>query len=415
MKVYDSINIDDLRRMARRRLPRIIFDYLEGGAEDETTLARNRAVFGDLALVPRIVAGHAAADLSVDLFGARQALPFVVGPTGLNGIFHRGADLALARAAERCGAAFVLATAANQSIETVGAGAGGRKWFQLYTWGPAAIWQRLLARAAAAGFGTLVVTVDTLVSGNRERDRRNRFAHNVTLTPATVLDGLVHPRWLCGVWLRGVPRFENLDEFLGAGASVDDVAAFTRRARHPDLSWDDLASIRKMWQGPLVIKGVLCAADAVRAMRLGADGVIVSNHGGRQLDGAITTLQALPGIVEVAGERLTVLVDGGFRRGSDIVKALCLGAKAIVLGRAPLYGVAAAGEAGAVRALAILEEETARVMALIGCATVGALSPEYLFAARSANYLNRPRPDPGDFARNPAQAHGMLLEQRIRS
>lgn len=378
MNIDKAINIADLRRAARVRLPRVVFEYLEGGAEDEITLARNRAVFEEIAFVPRIAAGHAKPDLSVTLFGDRLALPVVVGPTGLNGIFWRGADLALARAAERFGAAFALGTASNESIEAVGAGAGGVKWFQLYPWGDARVWQRLLDRAAAAGFRALVVTVDTLVVGNRERDRRNRFAHDVTLTPGTVLDGLLHPRWLFGVWLRGVPRFENLLEFAGKGASAHELAAFTRTARHPDLSWGDLAMIRRMWKGPFVIKGVLAAADATRAIGIGADGIVVSNHGGRQLDGATTTLEALPAIVEAAGDRLTVLMDGGVRRGADIVKALCLGAKAVLLGRAPLYGVAAGGEAGAARSLQILGEETARVMSLIGCGAVGALSPRYL-------------------------------------
>ena len=383
MNIENAINIADLRRAARARLPRIVFEYLEGGAEDEITLARNRAVFEQVAFVPRVTAGHAKPDLSVTLFGDRLALPIVVGPTGLNGIFWRGADVALARAAERFGAAFAMGTASNESIEAVGSGAGGVKWFQLYPWGDAPVWQRLLDRAAAAGFRTLVVTVDTLVAGNRERDRRNRFAHDVTITPGTVLDGLLHLRWLFGVWLRGVPRFENLLEFVGEGASAHELAAFTRMTRHPDLSWDDLATIRRMWKGPFVIKGVLAAEDATRAIGIGADGIVVSNHGGRQLDGAITTLEALPTIVEAAGDRLTVLMDGGVRRGADVVKALSLGAKAVLLGRAPLYGVAAGGEAGAARALQILGEETARVMSLIGCGAVGTLSPRYLSLSRA--------------------------------
>jgi (S)-mandelate dehydrogenase len=384
MNIDKAINIADLRQAARARLPRIVFEYLEGGAEDEITLARNRAVFEQIAFMPRMASGHAKPDLSVTLFGDRLALPIVVGPTGLNGIFWRGADLALARAAERFGAAFALGTASNESIEAVGSGVGGVKWFQLYPWGDARVWQRLLDRAAAAGFRALVVTVDTLVMGNRERDRRNRFAHDVTLTPGAVLDGLLHPRWLFGVWLRGVPRFENLLEFVGEGASAHELAAFTRKARHPELSWGDLVTIRRMWKGPFVIKGVLAAEDATRAIGIGADGIVVSNHGGRQLDGATTTLEALPAIVEAAGDRLSVLMDGGVRRGADVVKALCLGAKAVLLGRAPLYGVAAGGEAGAARALQILGEETARVMSLIGCGAVGTLSPRYLSRAAAA-------------------------------
>jgi len=383
MNTENVLNIADLRRLAKARLPKVIFEYLDGGAEDEVTLARSRSVYDRLSLVPRLASGFSRPDMSVDLFGQRLSVPFMVGPTGMNGIFWRGADLALARSAEKVGAGFTLAMAANASIEEVGAESKGVKWFQLYPWGDDALWRRMLERARTSGFSALVVTMDTLVNGNRERDRRNRFAHNVALTPRTVMDGMLHPRWLLDVWLRGVPRFENLLETLGQTADVNEVAAFTRRARRPDMSWDDLSRIRKMWSGPMLIKGVLSADDVRNSMSIGVDGIIVSNHGGRQLDGAITTLQALPTIVEAASGRLVVLADGGFRRGSDVVKALALGAQAIVLGRAPLYGVAASGQAGVQLALQILQEETARVMGLIGCGSVSDLTTDYLWAEPS--------------------------------
>jgi (S)-mandelate dehydrogenase len=378
VNIADAINIEDLRRAARARLPNVVFEYLDGGAEDEVTIAANREAFQRYTLVPRITAGIRKPDLSVQLFGERLGRPFVVGPTGLNGIFWRGADSALARAAGSAQCGFVLATAANESIEQVGAQASGIKWFQLYPWGGPPEWKRLLERARSANFSALVVTVDSLLPGNRERDRRNQFAHDVKITPKTVLDGLLHPRWLCSVYLSGLPRFENLTEFVGPGATVHDLAAWTRKARNPAISWDDLVLLRRMWDRNFLVKGVLAQEDALRAIQIGADGIVVSNHGGRQLDGAITTLDALPPIMDVAGERLTVLVDSGFRRGTDAVKALALGARAIILGRAPLYGVAAAGEAGARRALDILAEETGRAMHLLGCPSVAELSPRFL-------------------------------------
>lgn len=399
------INIADLRRLAQERLPKVIFEYLDGGAEDEVTLARSRSIFERYSFVPRLASGFARPDLSVDLFGERLSVPFMVGPTGMNGIFWRGADLALARSAESLGAGFSLAMAANASIEEVGAASKGVKWFQLYPWGDDALWRRMLERARTAGFTALVVTMDTLTNGNRERDRRNHFAHNVKMTPRTVFDGMLHPRWLLQVWMRGVPRFENLLETLGPNASVNEVAAFTRSARRPDMSWADLARIRKMWSGPMLIKGVLSGEDARKCISIGVDGVVVSNHGGRQLDGAITTLEALPQIADAAAGKLTVLADGGFRRGSDVVKAIALGAKAVVLGRAPLYGVAAGGQQGATLALQILHDETVRVMSLIGCGSVDSLNASYLSDAQSSpSVLLKPFTEGVEFSRARVEA-----------
>jgi (S)-mandelate dehydrogenase len=382
MRVADTINIAELRELARRRLPRVAFDYLDGGAEDEITLGQNRAAFRRYGFVPRILSGSAPRDLGVTLFGRAQTVPWVVGPTGMNGIFWRGADLALARAAHRAGAVYAHPTAANVALEALARAVDGVSWFQLYPWGDRQVWARLIERAQGAGYRALIVTVDSLVSGNRERDRRNHFAHKVRYTPRIVLDGLLHPRWLAGVWLRGgPPRFENMAEFARPGASAADLADYIRSMRNPDFSWDDLRFIRDRWRGPFVVKGVLSPQDALRAANMGADGIVVSNHGGRQLDGAIATLDALPPVVAAVGDMMTVLIDGGFRRGSDIVKALALGAKAVVLGRAPLYGIAAAGEPGAARALEILRDEMLRVLTLLGCPSVEALSPASLAEA----------------------------------
>jgi (S)-mandelate dehydrogenase len=383
MRIHDAVNIHDLARLAERRLPGVIFDFLEGGAEDEITLRANRAVFESYRFRPRLLTGRTERDLSIELFGDKLALPFLIGPTGLNGIHWVDADLALARAAADAGTAFALSTASNNSLEQVAQCAAGPKWFQLYPWGDRILCQRLMARAQDAGYKALIVTVDSLIPGNRERDVRNRFSHQLRFTPKTMVDGLAHPGWLAGVWLRrGMPRFENIAEFAPPGADARALADFTRSQRNAGLDWEDLAWMRSCWNGPMLLKGVLTVEDMLQAGALGLDGVIVSNHGGRQLDGAVTTMEVLPDLVAAAGDSMVVLIDGGFRRGADIVKALALGAKGVLLGRATLYGVAAGGQAGAAKALAILKSEVERVMALLGCASIPELSPRHVCRAR---------------------------------
>lgn len=362
-----ATNVVDFTAAARRRLPRVVWDYLDGGAEDETTLRDNRAGFERLKIMPRVLTGNAKRDQSVELFGTRFASPFMIGPTGLNGLFWPDADLALARAAASADVGFALSTASNNSLEEVAATGPGTRWFQLYPWGDAAFSARLLERAKRSGYSAVIVTVDTLTAGKRERDLRNGFSHELRITPRVVLDGLAHPAWLRSVWLgRGMPRFENLAEFLPPGASASQLADFTRSQRNPSFAWEDIERLKRTWEGPLLVKGILASADAVRALEAGADGVVVSNHGGRQLDGAPATIDALPDIVAAIGGRGRVLVDGGFRRGSDIVKAVALGADAVLLGRSTLYGLAAAGQAGATRVLAILRDEVDRTLALAG-------------------------------------------------
>ena len=379
MNLASAVNIADLRTLARRRLPRVIFDFMDGGAEDEITLRANCEGFGRYRFRPRLLTANAKRDLSVTLFGDKFSLPFMIAPTGLNGIHWPHADIALASAAAKAGTGFALSTASTDSIEDVGAATPGVKWFQLYPWADRAFCSRMLDRAKAAGYKALLVTVDSVIAGRRERDARHRFAHEVTLTPSVVLDGLMHPGWLFSVWLAGggMPKIVNVAEFLPPGADAADMAEFTRARRNPMLNWDDMDFIKKAWGGPMLIKGVLTAEDMRLALDHGADGVVVSNHGGRQLDGSLATIEALPGIVDAAGDAV-VMIDGGFRRGSDIVKALALGAKGVLVGRATLFGVAAAGEAGAARAIEILRVETDRVLALLGCRNIGELGPRHL-------------------------------------
>ena len=379
MNIADAVNIDDLAVLAKRRLPKVIFDFMEGGAEDERTLRANRDGFARYRLRPRVLTGKGKCDLAITLFGHQLAAPFMIGPTGLNGIHWPDGDLQLARAASKAGVGFALSTASNNSIEQVAEDSPGTKFFQLYPWGDRKLCGRLAERAAATGYKALIITVDSLVGGKRERDLRNHFSHEVNLTPRVVWDGLTHPRWLASTWLgRGMPRFENVAEFAPAGATAHDLAEFTRSQRNPRLSWDDIAWIRTQWQGPLLVKGILTAEDALRAKEAGVEGVVVSNHGGRALDGAPATIEVLPEIVAAVGGTMRILVDGGFRRGSDIVKALALGAHCVLLGRATLYGLAAGGEPGVTRALTILRDEVERVFALTGCATVSDLTPRHV-------------------------------------
>jgi (S)-mandelate dehydrogenase len=380
MATSNAINIADLQERARARLPRVVFDYMDGGAEDETTLSANREAFKDWRLNSRLVTGHVGRDLSTTVLGQKIALPFLIGPTGLNGLHWKGADLALARAAAAAGTIFTLSTASTSSLEAVAQCTPAPKWFQLYPWGDRKVVGRLIERAKAAGYTAMMVTVDSLIAGRRERDARNNFSHEVKMTPKVVVDGLVHPGWLLNTWLAGggMPRIENVAEFCGEKPTAHDLAEFTRSQRNAGLSWEDIAWMRAQWQGPFMVKGLACGEDVDLARKAGADGVVVSNHGGRQLDSAPGTLEVLPEVVAAAGGSMDVLIDGGFRRGSDVVKAMALGAKAVLLGRATLYGVASEGQAGVAKALDILKSETDRTLALMGCGAISELSPTWL-------------------------------------
>ena len=378
MRVEHAVNIDDLRDMARSRLPRVIFDFLDGGAEDEITLRSNRQAFASVQLQPRILSGGRV-DLSIELFGQTYAAPFMIGPTGLNGIYWPDGDLHLAQAASAMGLGFVLSTASNTSMEDVAKAVDTPLWFQLYPWGKPDFSKRLLERAESAGYSTIVLTVDSLVGGKRERDLRHGFSHEIRMSPSVIADGLLHPRWLTSVWLGGKrPRFENLVDFLDKDATDKDLVEFTRAQRNPYFSWEDVRRIRKQWNGPLLIKGVMCPQDAIRAREEGADGIIISNHGGRQLDGSPATLDVLVEIAEAMNDATPLLLDGGVRRGTDIVKALALGAKCILLGRATLFGLAAGGRAGIDQALSILKDETIRTMLLTGCESPATLFGDHV-------------------------------------
>lgn len=381
MNYRQAYNIEDLRAIARSRLPRIAWEFLDEGTEDNVTLRANRAAFERIRFLPRVLVDVSRRSQRVTLWSKTFEAPFGIAPTGAAGLYAFEADIALARAAARAGVPFVLSTASFVPLERVRREGGGTQWFQLYLSKDREPAERLVARARDAGFEALVVTTDIPVAAAREYNRRNRFEVPFRPRFCTLVDGLRHPRWLAGVFLRtllssGVPRFQNLDVNVGGRIVSKTLTEF--RARRDALDWEDIRWLRGLWPRKFLVKGILTVEDARLALECGADGIFVSNHGGRQLDGAPPPLEALAPIASAVGGRLAVLVDGGFRRGSDIVKALALGADMVFLGRATLYGAAAGGEAGVLHALNLLKSEVDRVLALLGCTSLEQLGPEYL-------------------------------------
>ena len=372
-------NIADLRELAIRRVPGLAFEYVEGGAEDESTLRTNRSAFDALRLLPQTLIDTSRRHLGTTILGAPSMAPLVIAPTGLNNMLHPGGDLALARAAARRGIPFTLSSLSTTRLEEVARQAGGRLWMQLYVLKDRAIARDLMQRAAAAGYEALVFTTDANVFGSREWDQRN-FSAPGRPTVRAALDTLRHPIWLYNMLVRhGIPRFRNVESFLPPGkASAVGGSTVLPGLFEATISWDDIAWIRQFWRGKLLIKGVLSAADAERALALGCDGIVLSNHGGRQLDYCVAALEVLPEVVAAVRGRLPVVIDGGFRRGTDIVKALALGAEAVMLGRATLYGLGAGGEAGVARALEMLCTETDRVLGMLGCNSVSDLKPAHV-------------------------------------
>jgi len=374
-----ALNIADLREVARRRIPHFVFEYVEGGAEDENTLRCNRRAFEDLSFIPQTLVDTTARNHKIELFGRPSAAPLVVAPTGMSGMIYPQADIALARAAASVGIPFCLSTVSTTRLEDVAASAGGRLWMQLYVMRDRAVAEDIMRRADAAGFEALVFTTDANVFGSREWDRRSYRAPGKP-TLRAMLDTLRHPRWMWDVLIReGMPRFRNFESFLPpGGATAVGGSTIIPKMFAPSITWDDIAWIRRHWQRKLIIKGVLSVADAQRAANLGCDGIVLTNHGGRQLDSCVAPIQVLPEIVEAVGNRMTVIVDSGFRRGTDIAKALALGAHAVMIARATLYGVAADGERGVRLALDILLSELDRVLGQLGVRSISELGPHLL-------------------------------------
>jgi len=374
-RAADAVSIAELRTLARRRIPRLAFDYIDGGAEDEIALAHNTSAFDALRLVPRAGVDVSRRDLSAELFGRRWAMPFGIAPTGLSDVAGHGTDLAIARAAADAGLPYILSTVATTDIETIARAIPGGFWFQLYMPAKREIGHDLVRRARDAGAGALFITLDVAAPGKRERDLRNAFALPFRLTPRTLLDIASRPLWALRMARRGPPRFASLASYAPPGSSAHTLAAFMATQITADLAWEEIARLRDIFPGPILAKGVSAPEDVDRAARLGLDGVVVSNHGGRQMGLAAPPITLLPEAVEAAAGRLAVTLDSGVRRGAHIAAALALGARFVFAGRPTLYGAAACGEAGARRAIAILRDEFDRTLALLGARSVGELSP----------------------------------------
>ena len=374
------VNIADLRQIAQRRVPRAVFDYLDGGAEGEVTLRENCRAFEDIAFRPRHAVAVKECDLRTSVLGTEISFPAMLAPVGYSRLMYPGGEIAAARAAGEAGTGYILSTISGHKMEDVKAGTKGFAWYQLYLVGGREVAEGAIERARKAGFSALVITIDTPVAGMRERDPRNGMTELMTGSVFAKLpflpELLSHPGWLVSFLLDGgVPRLENVVVPGQGGMPMVDVGTALRRSV---VTWEDIRWIRQSWPGPIVIKGILTADDARRAVDEGAGAISVSNHGGRQLDGVSASINALPEVVAAVNGQVEVLMDGGVRRGSDIVKAICLGARAVLIGRAYAYGLAAAGQAGVTRSLEILREDVERTVRLLGCASVAQLDASYI-------------------------------------
>jgi isopentenyl diphosphate isomerase/L-lactate dehydrogenase-like FMN-dependent dehydrogenase len=360
-----AYSIEAMRKLARRTLPHIVFDFVDGAAEAEHTLRRNEAAFGDIHLLPRPLNGTSIREQSVELFGERLELPVIIGPTGMAGMLWPRGEAAAARAAKAAGTVYTMSHGSTISMEDLAGEVGGRLWMQVFVYRDRALTQSFIERAHAAGYRALVLTIDNQVLGQRERDVRNRFTVPLHMGPRTLLDFALHPRWLLRTALGPQIRFAN---YVEAGNSdAQSLAARIASLLDPGMSWKDVEWIRRLWDRPLLLKGVLHPDEARRAVGLGVDGLIVSNHGGRQLDGAAASIAALPAVVQAVDARVPVLIDGGVRRGADVVKAIALGARACLIGRPHLWGLSVAGQPGVECVLDCLRAEIDRTMALCGC------------------------------------------------
>ncbi|MCC6471074.1 MAG: alpha-hydroxy-acid oxidizing protein [Alphaproteobacteria bacterium] len=374
-------DVKDFREAARRRLPRGVFEFMDRGAERELALAENIAAFERLKLKSRFMVDLSDRDMGTELFGKRIPVPLAIAPTGIAGLCWHQGELALARAAAAAGVPFTLASASITSMETIAREASGRRWFQFYIWQEEELAFQMVERARDLGFEVLFVTIDTALGRTREYNDRNGFTDPISLNARFIADMMLHPRWVAGVMGRyllttGMPRHENYPPQYQQRITRGSAVAPANSVR---LSWDHVRRLRRIWPGPLVVKSILNADDARQAVDCGADGVVVSNHGGRALDSAPATIDVLPEVVAAVGDRTTVLLDSGVRHGSDIVKALALGAKAVLIGRATLYGIAAAGQAGAAKVLGLLATQFEKNMGYVGCRRVSELGPHVLF------------------------------------
>jgi len=389
MSLDNAVNIEDLHRLAKRRLPKIAFDFIEGGVEDERGLSRNEAAFAKHRLLPRYLVDVSKRDQSQTIFGKKFDSPFGISPTGTAGLFRRGADMMLAEAAADANIPYIMSGASNDSIETAARVAPKNAWYQLYAARDGQISEDMIRRVSDAGLDALVLTVDVPVRPRRERNIRNGFANirgawlkaALSLKPAILMESLTHPGWVVEyVRHGGTPNLENWSPYARTGAGIDEVVDLVgaNTPAHAQI-WKDLEKYRRLFPRNLVVKGIMDPRDAIRAAEIGCDGIIVSNHGGRQLDQAPGSLDVLPAVKAAVGDRMTVMLDSGVRRGADILIAMCLGAQFVFFGRPTLYGAVAGGLPGVKKAVDIFRTEIDTVMAQIGCPSLDQLGPDFLW------------------------------------
>ena len=379
-RLQSAASIEDLRRIARRRLPGGVFDYIDGGAEDEVAMDRNTRAFRDMEFVPRVLRDMGNVDTTGTILGREVPFPLILAPTGFTRIAHPPGELAVARAAERAGLPYSLSTMGTRSVEEVAAVSSGSKWFQVYVWRDKGLLKDMILRAKEAGFDVLCITVDAAMLGRRERDVRRGFTLPPKMGLDTVLEGMIRPGWSLRFAFSEPISFANVAGNTDIdGSTAVDLAAFMNEQFDPTLSWEDVEWMRSLWDGPVLVKGVQCVADAVIARDQGLDGIVLSNHGGRQLDAAPGIIDLVQPVAEAVGGDLDIVCDGGIRRGSDIVKALALGATSCMIGRPYLYGLAAAGEEGVDWVIEHLRTGMKRDMALCGAASVAELTPDLIY------------------------------------
>lgn len=373
------VNLDDLRALAQKRVPKLIYDFIEGGVDDEAGLVRNEDAFRQRPLVPRyMVDVTTKLDQETELFGRTFSSAWGIAPTGGVGNYRRGGDMMLCRAARDANLPFIMSGASNASMEEMAAEAPEHGWYQLYTARDRSIAEDMIRRADGLNIPVLVVTVDVPTGSNRERNRRNGFGRPLKLSLGTKLDALRRPLWLKDYLQTGIAMCENWKKYAPPGSTADQVGEFMATQLPNSITWKDVENFRKLWKRPLVLKGVMRVDDAKRAADMGVDGLIVSNHGARQLDRAPSALDVLPAIDAAVGDRMTLMLDGGIRRGSDILVALASGAKFVFMGRPTLYGTVAGGQQGATKAIQIVRDELNKVMAQVGCPVLRECGPEFL-------------------------------------
>lgn len=383
-------NIADLRAAAQRRLPRCVFEFFDRGSEDEVAMRNNRAAFQNIRMRNKVMVDVSKISTQTSLFGKPMAMPLAIAPTGVAGICWYEGEMELAKAAARAGVPFTLATPTVTALEKIAAVEGGRNWFQLYMWRERELSHALVRRARDAGFEVLILTADTPVTPVREYNRRNGFSMPFKPNATALFDMALHPRWLVGTmgrYLRttGMPRLAHYPDNHGgvaSGPKTGKAASVVPNLRGDNLGWDDIRHLRDIWKGPILLKGVHLPEDAARAVSEGVDGIVISNHGGRNLETAVAPIEILPEIVAEVGGKTTIILDSGVRRGGDIVKALALGAQAVLSGRPTLYGTSVAGEAGAVHALDLLKKEMEAALGFTGCPTIADISARTIWLPR---------------------------------